>query len=63
MKIVIIGLNATTSLITLRFFIVRDIISHKYDEVDLEEVWTVITVNLPSFHDYILPLLPEEHKP
>lgn len=41
----------------------RDIISHKYDEVDLEEVWTVITVNLPSFHDYILPLLPEEHKP
>ena len=38
----------------------RDIISHKYDEVDLEEVWTVITVNLPSLHDYLLPLLPEE---
>ncbi len=41
----------------------RDIISHKYDEIDLEEVWTVITVNLPSLHDYILPLLPEEYKP
>ncbi|MDJ0581006.1 HepT-like ribonuclease domain-containing protein [Crocosphaera sp.] len=41
----------------------RDIISNKYDEIDLKEVWTVITVNLPSLHDYILPLLPEEYKP
>ncbi len=41
----------------------RDIISHKYDEVDLKEVWTVITVNLPTLHDYIVPLLPEEHQP
>ena len=40
----------------------RDIISHKYDEVDLEEVWKVITVNLPTLHDYSLPLLPQEHQ-
>ena len=41
----------------------RYFISHKYDEVDLKEVWTVITVNLPTLHDYIVPLLPEEHQP
>ncbi|MGK7946859.1 MAG: DUF86 domain-containing protein [Microcystaceae cyanobacterium] len=37
----------------------RDIVSHKYDEVDLEEVWTVIQVNLPTLNEYIIPLLPE----
>jgi uncharacterized protein with HEPN domain len=39
----------------------RDVISHKYDEVDLEEVWTVIKINLPTLYDYILPLLPEQN--
>ncbi|MEA5533752.1 DUF86 domain-containing protein [Crocosphaera sp. XPORK-15E] len=37
----------------------RDVITHDYDEVDLEEVWTVIKVNLPTLSDYIVPLLPE----
>lgn len=37
----------------------RDIITHNYDNVDLEEVWTVITVNLPSLYKYISPLLPQ----
>jgi uncharacterized protein with HEPN domain len=37
----------------------RDILSHKYDEVDLQEVWTVIKVNLPTLYEYIIPLLPE----
>ncbi|MBF2056823.1 MAG: DUF86 domain-containing protein [Cyanobacterium sp. T60_A2020_053] len=36
----------------------RDIITHEYDNVDLEEVWTVITVNLPTLYEYIYPLLP-----
>ncbi len=36
----------------------RDIITHNYDNVDLEEVWTVINVNLPTLHQYISPLLP-----
>ena len=41
---------------------IRDIIAHNYDEVDLQEVWTVIKVNLPSLLEYILPLLPEEEQ-
>ncbi|ACK65897.1 protein of unknown function DUF86 [Rippkaea orientalis PCC 8801] len=39
----------------------RDIISHKYDEVDLAEVWTVIQINLPTLHNYIVTLLPEKN--
>ena len=40
----------------------RDIITHNYENVDLEEVWTVITVNLPTLHQYIYPLLPSKEK-
>jgi len=36
----------------------RDILTHNYDNVDLEEVWAVINVNLPILHQYIYPLLP-----
>ncbi|MEO0706653.1 MAG: DUF86 domain-containing protein [Cyanobacteria bacterium J06649_5] len=36
----------------------RDILSHDYDEVDLEEVWSVIQNNLPSLLAYIQPLVP-----
>ncbi|NET62668.1 MAG: DUF86 domain-containing protein [Symploca sp. SIO2E6] len=36
----------------------RDVITHDYDEVDLDEVWTVITENLPHLLDYIEPLIP-----
>ncbi|MEO1392440.1 MAG: HepT-like ribonuclease domain-containing protein [Cyanobacteria bacterium J06634_5] len=36
----------------------RDILSHDYDEVDLEEVWSVIQNNLPSLLTYIQPLVP-----
>lgn len=37
----------------------RDILTHNYDNVDLEEVWIVITVNLPSLYQYISLLLPQ----
>lgn len=38
----------------------RDVITHDYDEVDLDEVWTVINENLPQLLAYIEPLtLPE----
>lgn len=38
----------------------RDAITHDYDEVDLDEVWTVINENLPQLLAYIEPLtLPE----
>ncbi|MGI0480224.1 DUF86 domain-containing protein [Geminocystis sp. CENA526] len=38
----------------------RDILTHNYDNVDLEEVWTVITVNLPTLYRYIYPFLSEK---
>jgi len=34
----------------------RDIISHDYDEVDLDEVWTVVNRDLPILLSYIRPL-------
>ncbi|MGD1866443.1 MAG: DUF86 domain-containing protein [Phormidesmis sp.] len=37
----------------------RDVLSHDYDEVDLEEVWRVTKENLPQLADYIRPLLPK----
>jgi uncharacterized protein with HEPN domain len=38
----------------------RDVITHDYDEVDLDEVWTVINENLPQLLADIEPLtLPE----
>jgi len=38
----------------------RDVIAHDYDEVDLDEVWTVVNENLPQLLAYIEPLtLPE----
>jgi len=38
----------------------RDVITHNYDEVDLDEVWTVINENLPQLLAYIESLnLPE----
>jgi uncharacterized protein with HEPN domain len=36
----------------------RDVITHDYDEVDLDEVWTVIKQNLPELLNYIEPLIP-----
>lgn len=38
----------------------RDILSHVYDEVDLDEVWSVIQENLPQLLSYIQPLIPPE---
>jgi len=35
----------------------RDIITHDYDAVDLEEVWTVIHENLPQLLVYLEPLV------
>lgn len=31
----------------------RDVITHNYDEVDLDEVWTVVNENLPQLLAYI----------
>ncbi len=39
----------------------RDVITHNYDEIDLQEIWKVIKFNLPVLFDYILPLLPEDN--
>lgn len=40
----------------------RDVITHDYDEVDLDEVWAVINENLPQLLTYIKPwIAPEEH--
>ncbi|MBW4537853.1 MAG: DUF86 domain-containing protein [Myxacorys chilensis ATA2-1-KO14] len=38
----------------------RDVITHDYDEVDLEEIWTVINENLPQLLTYIEPLVSDE---
>lgn len=33
-------------------------LSHDYDEVDLDEVWSVITQSLPELYGYVQPLIP-----
>lgn len=38
----------------------RDVLSHDYDEIDLDEVWIVISQNLPQLLTYIQPLIPPE---
>jgi uncharacterized protein with HEPN domain len=38
----------------------RDVITHDYDEVDLDEVWTVIQENLPQLLKFIEPLILSE---
>ena len=39
---------------------IRDVIIHDYDEVDCEEIWTVIEDNLPILFNYIKPLIASE---
>lgn len=39
----------------------RDVITHEYDEIDLDEVWTVINENLPQLMKYIEPLVLSEN--
>ncbi|WP_416672374.1 HepT-like ribonuclease domain-containing protein [Egbenema bharatensis] len=39
----------------------RDVLTHDYDEVDLDEVWTVINENLPQLLNYIEPLISNEN--
>jgi len=39
----------------------RDILTHHYDEVDFDEVWTVINENLPQLLKYIKPLIATEN--
>ncbi len=31
----------------------RDVITHDYDEIDLTEIWTVITENIPELLQYL----------
>ncbi len=38
----------------------RDHLVHAYDAVDLEEVWRVVTRDLPLLLDQITPLIPKE---
>ena len=38
----------------------RDVITHDYDEIDLDEVWSVVQDNLPQLLNYIQPLVPPE---
>jgi uncharacterized protein with HEPN domain len=38
----------------------RDVITHNYDEVEIQEIWTVIKVNLPELFNYIKPLVTTE---
>lgn len=35
----------------------RDVLTHDYAEVDLDEVWTVVNENLPQLLNYIEPLI------
>ena len=41
---------------------IRDVITHDYNEVDFEEVWTVIHENLPQLYAYLEPLLPNDRR-
>lgn len=38
----------------------RDVITHDYDEVDLAEIWTVVSENLPELFNYLEPLIPSQ---
>ncbi|PIG93966.1 DUF86 domain-containing protein [Gloeocapsopsis sp. IPPAS B-1203] len=38
----------------------RDIIIHRYDQIDFDMVWQVIQNNIPELLAMIAPLLPEE---
>lgn len=35
----------------------RDIVAHEYDEVDYDEIWDVISHDLPILFNYIHPLI------
>lgn len=37
----------------------RDVIVHRYDRIDSDEVWTISTTSVPNLLAYIEPLLPE----
>lgn len=38
----------------------RDNVIHEYDNVDLDEVWTTLTRDLPELIGFLQPLLPRE---
>lgn len=38
----------------------RDVISHDYDEIDLDEVWVVVQHNLPQLLAYVQPLISQK---
>jgi len=40
----------------------RNVLIHQYDEVDLGEIWKIITADLPVLSLQIAPLLPPEAK-
>ncbi|MGD1849350.1 MAG: DUF86 domain-containing protein [Cyanophyceae cyanobacterium] len=35
----------------------RNLVAHDYDSVDLDEIWKVISTDLPELLDYIQPLV------
>lgn len=41
----------------------RDRLIHRYDDVDLQQVWRTVTLDIPSLIEAIVPLAPpEEHR-
>lgn len=40
----------------------RNVLVHQYDEVELMEVWEMVSQDVPRLLDYIRPLLPNEHE-
>lgn len=36
----------------------RDVVVHRYDRVDIDEIWDIASVHVPALLDYIKPLLP-----
>jgi uncharacterized protein with HEPN domain len=41
----------------------RDILIHEYDDVDLDEVWRTVTVDLPPLLERLQLLAPQEGEP
>ena len=40
----------------------RDRLIHQYHNIDIEEVWDTVTLNIPQLIEYIEPLVPPEEE-
>lgn len=41
----------------------RDRLIHAYDEVDLDEVWSTVQIDLPNIRAHLRPMLPQDMLP